>query len=224
MNSYSTRLKVFIELCYRDLPFRVAKKSGINLTTLKKWLDGSDIKLSSIEKLSKTGLNISWLVSGMGTMFAHNEVGDNLKNSKEVENAVIDYFKTTFKSQKMEIELNEIKKKMEERTSKKEKVEEFLTNVKGWYHKVNKISNYTLTNYFLFTLRNRLQSRSDQKLLSTEDISIDIFHDNDIPLIYSIILSFALEYLGSDLYKIFGEFLPDLIIDLFLGEQKSERN
>jgi hypothetical protein len=81
-NSFS-RLREFIRVCFKDSIPEFAKAVGIKYQQMERYctdnpdrqtMPGGEI----LTKFAQAGLNIHWLLTGEGTMFAANEAGIRL--------------------------------------------------------------------------------------------------------------------------------------------------
>lgn len=91
--SISDRILSFISTCYKS---QQAFADAVEATKsqVSTWVNTSDYKLKSdtLIKFSKAGLDVHWLLTGEGDMFANNELGDKFrKNNPDL--AAISFFR-----------------------------------------------------------------------------------------------------------------------------------
>lgn len=88
MNESQQRLKRFITIAYKTQS-NFAEKSGIDRSIISQFLnDKREIQAKTKQKLYQAGLSIDWFETGAGSMFADNEVGEQLAKQNAVNVAI----------------------------------------------------------------------------------------------------------------------------------------
>ena len=76
---FGNRLKKFITTCYENQTV-FADKLNVNQATVSRYVNETNQPdLENLIKMQELGLSIDWLIGGIGSMFAENEIGKKLR-------------------------------------------------------------------------------------------------------------------------------------------------
>jgi hypothetical protein len=215
----SLRLETFLEVCYNNNIAKFASAANITGSTLARWLKGADLKYSNLIMFEQAGCNIGWLTSGMGNMFANNEIGDKLKNDIEIQNKIKDIYKQSFTStifiDLRESLISDIKKVHDV----EEKNQIFLTKTMDIFNELNKKCHYIFINILLVNISEKIQSVLQEERFFGIDKKENInkfwedIKEGFLPVLSGILFN----YIGGELKNIllteFGDFFDDFLVD-----------
>ena len=84
-NQIGARLRTWIELIY-ETQFEACRSLDIQPSTLYRYMAGTNSPSADfLMKLAETGLSISWMLTGEGSMYADSLVGQSLRSKHDQE-------------------------------------------------------------------------------------------------------------------------------------------
>ena len=170
------------------------------MTTISRWITGVDPKLSNLMSLENAGLNIGWLVSGMGSMFSHNFVGNNLRNNPTIIKKIIDEFEINTSDYLGMNDYTKIVKKVSKMKNPKKQLDIYFTEVKLWFNKINEKSKYLFINYLFIIVKAKIdiEQKGNFLLANSEEDKEQMDIKQYLQPLLPAIIAFADDYLGED--------------------------